>query len=149
MTDALKLATDQELIDHIAECQSTIRETTSELKRAETVLIERHNENIQKLIAAKQFGVVHVPVNNGHHKLEYTLPKKVDWDQKELGYAVQTIKSVWNEDPDHYVKTEYKVSETAYNAWPPSIRDLFAKARTVKAGTPSIKIKEYSNEEAA
>lgn len=72
-------------------------------------------------------------------KVKADLPKKVDWDQASLRDAVKKIES-WGEDPRHYVSIEIKVSEAKFNAWPPSIRDVFMPARTVSAGKPSYKL---------
>lgn len=44
------------------------------------------------------------------------------------------------EYPAEYVTTEYKVPERAWLAWPGSIRDAFAPARTVEAGKATFQI---------
>jgi hypothetical protein len=68
------------------------------------------------------------------------LPKKVRWDQPKLAEAVEIIRRDWNDDPSQYVRTEIRVSEAAYNAWPEAIRRLFELARTVETGKPSYRI---------
>jgi hypothetical protein len=75
----------------------------------------------------------------GTVKVAVTIPKKVKWDQAKLAVAVDEIKS-WGEDPANYVETEIKVSERKYDAWPPSISDIFTPARTVETGKPVIKL---------
>lgn len=75
----------------------------------------------------------------GTVKVAVTIPKKVKWDQAKLAAAVDQIKS-WGEDPANYVETEIKVSERKYDAWPPSIADIFTPARTLETGKPVIKL---------
>lgn len=73
--------------------------------------------------------------------IKVTVPKRVEWDQAALASAVETIKG-WGEDPAEYVDTQIKVSERKFEAWPSAVRDLFAPARTVKAGKAKFEIKE-------
>jgi hypothetical protein len=78
-------------------------------------------------------------IEDGDVDVTVTIPKRVKYDQSLLRSAVETI-STWGEDPDHYVDIEIKVSERKYDAWPPSIRDLFTPARTVETGKPKIEL---------
>ena len=48
------------------------------------------------------------------------LPKKVEWDQVELGRLVERIKAD-GDDPREYVDITLKVSERKYAAWPAQI----------------------------
>jgi hypothetical protein len=65
------------------------------------------------------------------------LPKRVKWDQRRLAELVELIRSTWGEDPANYVKTKFEVSERAYEAWPPMLREMFTPARSVETGKPS------------
>lgn len=67
------------------------------------------------------------------------LPKRVDWDQHELGQLVERIKSE-GEDPREYVEVSLKVSERKYASWPSHIRSLFEPARTVRAGKETFQL---------
>ena len=69
------------------------------------------------------------------------IPKKPECDQAELRQALEQIRA-WGEDPAEYVKTEHKVSEAAYKAWPSAIRKVFEPARTVKAEKPTFTLKQ-------
>lgn len=91
-------------------------------------------------IDGKDTGTVTITDDEGN-KIKADLPKKVEWDQALLQKAIAQLKE-WNENPDEYVTTEIKVSETKYNAWPTPIKTLFTPARTVKTGTPTYKIEE-------
>ncbi len=81
-----------------------------------------------------------VRVSDGRFVVVMDMPKRVKWDRTKLASAVRIIAEQWREDPDQYVTTEYKVSETAYGAWPDAIRKLFEPARTVEHGKPTFKI---------
>lgn len=65
------------------------------------------------------------------------LPKRVKWNQQRLKELVELIGSQWGENPADYVKVKYEVSERAYEAWPPKLKELFTPARTVETGRPS------------
>jgi hypothetical protein len=67
------------------------------------------------------------------------LPKKVDWDQRQLASLVERIRA-GGEDPAEYVSIEFTVSERAYGAWPENIRQSFASARTVRTGKPTFRL---------
>ena len=67
------------------------------------------------------------------------LPKKIEWDQAQLSALVERIRAC-GEDPAEYVSTELKVSERAFTAWPESLRQLFAPARTVRTGKPTFRL---------
>lgn len=69
------------------------------------------------------------------------LPKKIEWDQAQLTTLVERIRA-GGEDPAEYVSTELKVSERAFAAWPESIRQLFAPARTVRTGKPTFRLSQ-------
>lgn len=68
------------------------------------------------------------------------LPKRVKWDQHKLTEIVELIRSGWGEDPNDYVRVKLEVSERAYEAWPPRLKELFAAARTVETGKPNYEL---------
>lgn len=67
------------------------------------------------------------------------LPKKIDWDQCQLAALVERIRAS-GENPAEYVSIEFTVSERAYCAWPESIRQALAPARTVRTGKPTFRL---------
>lgn len=67
------------------------------------------------------------------------LPKKVEWDQRQLAVLVERIRASGENSAD-YVSIEFTVSERAYGAWPESIRKAFAPARTVRTGKPAFRL---------
>lgn len=88
----------------------------------------------QRVAAGKQTGTVRFEADGFTVIAE--LPKRTDYDQKQLAAAVEALKK-WGENPTDYVSFEIKVSEAKYQAWPPAVRALFEPARTVKTGKPS------------
>jgi hypothetical protein len=74
------------------------------------------------------------------------LPKKIDWDQKQLAALVERIRAS-GENPADYVDIGFKVSERKYTAWPQSIRQAFASARTVRTAKPTFRL-TIKNEDA-
>lgn len=89
-----------------------------------------------------------VRLDDGDFVIVADLPKKVRWDQPKLAEAVETIRSGWNDDPSQYVRTEIRVSEATYNAWPEAIRRLFEPARTVETGKPVYRLQPKAEEAA-
>jgi hypothetical protein len=64
------------------------------------------------------------------------LSKRVEWDQAQLAALVERIRA-GGDDPAEYVEVVHKVLERKYAAWPSSIRDAFAPARSVRTGEPT------------
>ena len=87
--------------------------------------------------AEKDFGTTRF--TDGEVTIVSELPKRVDWDQHELGALVERIKSE-GDDPREYVEVSLKVSERKYNSWPLHIRKLFEPARTVRPGAQSFRL---------
>lgn len=89
--------------------------------------------------AGKDTGTVRL--NDGAVTIVADLPKKIEWDQAQLTTLVERIRA-GGENPAEYVSTELKVSERAFAAWPESIRQLFAPARTVRTGKPTFRLSQ-------
>jgi len=90
-----------------------------------------------RLSQGKDTGVVHF--DDGAVRISADLPKKVEWDQPLLAEIVQRIQAN-GEDPAEFVEVSYRVSETKFNAWPESLRRVFAPARTLKSGKPGFRL---------
>ncbi len=67
------------------------------------------------------------------------LPKKVEWDQRDLADLVERIKAE-GEDPRDYVEVSLKVAERNYTSWPKHICSLFEPSRTVRAGKETFEL---------
>lgn len=90
-----------------------------------------------RMEAAKDTGTVRF--EDGIVTVIADLPKKVDWDQYDLGRLVEHIKAS-GDDPTEYVDIVFKVSERKYSAWPKNIRAAFESARKVRVGKPGFRL---------
>lgn len=80
-----------------------------------------------------------VTLSDGDFRCAADLPKKVTWNQALLAHALRELEERGC-NPYDFVEIEIKVSETKFNAWPPSIREVFAPARTVGTGAQTFKL---------
>jgi len=87
-----------------------------------------------RLAQGKDTGVVHF--DDGNVRVTADLPKKVEWDQKQLAQLVARIAAA-GDNPAEFIETSYRVSETKYQAWQDSLRSQFTPARTVNVGKAS------------
>ena len=96
--------------------------------------------NIRRL-DSKDTGTVHF--TDGDFKVTSVLTKKVEWNQDRLKDVVSAIRK-HGDNPDEYVDTSYKISETKYTAGPEHIKNLFKPARVLKTGGETFKIQPLS-----
>jgi len=117
-----RLSTGKTVVDHI--------ERALDLKYGDRARRLRLDEG-------KDSGVVHF--DDGHVRITADLPKKVDWDQKQLADLVRRI-TANGDNPAEYIEISYRVSETKFNAWPESLKNSFIPARTLKTGKPGFRL---------
>ena len=86
---------------------------------------------------SKDFGVARFV--DGEVTVVADLPKKVEWNQRDLADLVERIKAE-GEDPRDYVEVSLKVAERNYTSWPKHIRSLFEPSRTVRAGKETFQL---------
>lgn len=92
-----------------------------------------------RLAEGKDTGTVRF--DDGDCTIVADLPKKVEWDQSKLATLVSAIRAE-DGDPTEYVDTVIRVPERKYAAWPRHIRTAFERARTVKTGKLTIRLKQ-------
>ncbi len=90
-----------------------------------------------RLAQGKDTGVVHF--DDGNVAVTADLPKKVEWDQKQLHDLIPRI-AAGGDNPAEFIETSYRVSETKYLAWQESLRSQFTPARTVKVGKATYRL---------
>lgn len=121
-------------------------EADKELKRAkatvawlDSALLNRYRDKAQSIRAeaGKDFGVARF--TDGEITIVAELPKKVDWNQRDLAAMVEHIKAQ-GDDPLDYVDVSFSVSERKYSALPSRLRSLFQDARTVSGGRQTFKL---------
>ena len=66
---------------------------------------------VLRLAQGKDTGVVHF--DDGDVSVTADLPKKVEWDQKQLAQLVARIAAA-GDNPAEFIETSYRVSETKY-----------------------------------
>ena len=90
-----------------------------------------------RLAAGKDTGTVHF--DDGQVRITADLSKKIDWDQARLAEITKRI-AANGDNPAQYVEVSYRVSETKFTAWPDSLKNVFAPARTLKTGKPTFRL---------
>jgi hypothetical protein len=129
--------------EHLALLQSMSRDELDAAKRLadwiEAAIALRYDQRAvaARTAAGKDTGTVRF--QDGAVEVTSDLPKKVEWDQRQLATLVERIRA-GGEDPAEYVEVSFKVGERAYAAWPERIRTVFAPARTVRTGRPTFKL---------
>ncbi|MGC8203899.1 hypothetical protein ACP2AV_14460 [Aliiroseovarius sp. PTFE2010] len=98
----------------------------------------------ERQAAGKDTGTVRF--DDGDFTVVADLPKRVDWDQAQLGDVVERIRAS-GDDPAQYVDIAIKVPERKYSAWPDGIRASFESARTVRVGALKVTLKAQGADE--
>ena len=111
--------------------------TTSDWLEGAIALKYADRAVMARMEASKDTGTVRF--EDGAVTVIAELPKRVDWDQAQLADLVERI-SAAGDDPTEYVDVSFKVPERKYAAWPESIRQSFAPARTVRTGALKVKL---------
>ena len=101
--------------------------------KVDAALDRSYAERIQsaRADAGKDFGTVHI--DDSGIRITVDVPKRVSWDQTKLAAIAQRIAAA-GEKVEDFIDVDYAVSESRFNNWPPTLRDQFAAARTVKPG---------------
>ncbi len=97
--------------------------------------------NVRKL-DSKDSGTIHF--TDGNYKITSVLAKKVDWNQEKLKDVVTAIRK-HGDNPDEYVESSYRISETKYTSWPEHIKNIFKPARLLKTGAETFKIQPQTS----
>ena len=131
-------------IEQVKMLQDDIEATAETVKNAKAWLQNyldvrfSNAANAKRSKAGKDTGIQRLDVDN--YVVIADLKKgRTQWDQSLLKQAMDTVAS-WGSDVSEYVKTEYSVSETKYNAWEKNIKAVFDPARTVVISKQSYEI---------
>ena len=121
------------------EADEALREAKLTVAWLDGALTQKYAERAKaaRADAEKDFGVARF--TDGDVTVVADLPKKVEWDQRDLANLVERIKSE-GEDPRDYVEVSLKVAERNYTSWPKHIRSLFEPSRTVRAGKETFQL---------
>ncbi len=129
--------------EHLALLQEEAEEALNAAKRIKDwldgAIALRYGEEAARLRAAQGKDTGTVRFDDGPVTIIADLPKRVEWDQARLAEIVGRIRASGEKVAD-YVSIEIKVSERAFTAWPETIRQAFAPARTVRTGKPTFRL---------
>jgi hypothetical protein len=121
------------------EADEALREAKLTVAWLDGALTQKYAERAKaaRADAEKDFGVARFV--DGDVTVVADLPKKVEWDQRDLADLVERIKAN-GKDPRDYVEVSLKVAERNYTSWPNHIRSLFEPSRTVRAGKETFQL---------
>ena len=121
------------------EADEALREAKLTVAWLDGALTQKYAERAKaaRADADKDFGVARFV--DGDVTVVADLPKKVEWDQRDLADLVEHIKAD-GKDPRDYVEVSLKVAERNYTSWPNHIRSLFEPSRTVRAGKETFQL---------
>jgi len=87
--------------------------------------------------SGRDFGTAHL--SDGPLHIKFELPKKVSWNQTQLGAIAERIVAS-GEKVEGYLDVKLSVPESRYTNWPPALQQQFVAARTVEPGKPSFSL---------
>ncbi len=121
------------------EADEALRKAKLTVAWLDGALLQKYAERAKaaRADAEKDFGVARFV--DGEVTVVADLPKKVEWNQRDLEGLVERIKAE-GEDPRDYVEVNLKVAERNYTSWPNHIRSLFEPSRTVRAGKETFEL---------
>lgn len=139
---ALPPAQKQEISRHLDEALAWLKQARAKFDAA---LDQCYGEQARAALreSGRDFGTVHI--SDGPLHLKFELPKKVNWDQKQLAKIAERIVAS-GDKVEHYLDIKFSVPESRYTNWPPALQQQFAAARTVDAGKPSFTLSIDSGE---
>jgi len=123
-----------------AETDALLKRAKAAKARLDAGLIQRFGERAAQERRAQGKDTGTVRFDDGDFTVVADLPKRVDWDQAQLGDVVERIRAS-GDDPAQYVDIAIKVPERKYSAWPDGIRASFEPARTVRVGALKVTLK--------
>ncbi len=136
--DADKLAVLQQEVEEHCRKAKEIKECLDEAiakRYSDRAALFRHQNN-------KPTGIIRF--HDGNFVIVADQPKKPEWDQSQLASIAEQLRSI-GEEPADYIDTSYKVSESRFEAWPTTVRQLFTPARTLKVGRATFKLEPLKN----
>jgi hypothetical protein len=126
----------------LSEAQANVDTATSVLDGLKSILVSRFESKAAELRRAKGKDTGIVRVIQGDYEVVADLPKKVTWDQKTIGAALDALEAVDCDVPmSKLVKVEIKISEGYYEQLTPAQKAILLPARTVKTGKATYSLK--------
>jgi len=104
--------------------------------KVDAALEQRFGEQARQALVESGRDVGTTNLTDGPLRINFELPKRVSWDQKQLTVIAERIVAAGERVRD-YMDVDLSVSESRFLNWPPALKEQFALARTVKPGKPS------------
>lgn len=105
--------------------------------KVDAALEQRYGERARKDLTESGRDTGTTCLNDGELHIKFDLPKRVSWDQQQLGSMAERIVAAGERLKD-YMDVDLSVPESRFNNWPPALQEQFAAARTVKSGKPKF-----------
>lgn len=126
----------------LGEAQANVAAAGAVLEALKSALAARFETRAVAARRSKGKDTGIVRVIQGDYEVVADLPKKVTWDQKTIGAALDALESVDCDVPmSKLVKVEIKISEGYYEQLKPEHQAILLPARTVKTGKPTYSLK--------
>lgn len=123
-----------EISKNLIEASAFIKKQMAKLDAAlEQSYVEEAKRALRE--SGRDFGTTYI--TDGPMRIKFELPKKITWDQKQLGEIAERVVAS-GEQVKSYIDIKLSVSESRYSNWPPTLQQQFAAARTVEPGKPSF-----------
>ena len=127
-------------LDMITSYYAEIKKSTATNKKAKSSLNDAILAKYDDVFNKEEIGTFTHNVDN--MSIKVVVGKDVKWDEKALASQRKVIADDWKDDPDAYIDVKYSINETKYSSWSDNVKSHFIGARTMKAKTPTITIKE-------
>ena len=128
----------------IAELSDLLDSVASRIKTAQGEILKTYTSRyaerarLQLLAEGKDTGTTHL--QDGELDIAVEIDKTVKWDQTKLPAIWDRIAAT-GDDPRQYIEVKYSINETKYKAWPDTLKQPFAPARTVTPGKPKFAVR--------
>lgn len=130
-------------VEHLALLLEDVTALKSAAKRADdhlsAAIHERYADTALQRRKEKDIDAGTVRFDDGEFTIISDLPKKVAWDTEGLAQVERQLTEM-GEPAREYIVTARTVRERSYEAWPASLKKLFAPHRTLGTGKPTYKI---------
>lgn len=129
-----------ELYEYRNNLDAQIKELKANLDNANETINFMVSQEVQTLrdLQGKETGTVTVNVN-GTFKIKHSVPKKVKWDQGALS-SLATMIHESGRAVNEFMTVKYDVPEKTWAKFDDETKAVFAQARTIEHGKPSIEI---------
>jgi hypothetical protein len=125
----------------VSEAKANVATADAVLDGLKSILATRFERKAADARRAKGKDTGIVRVIEGDYEVVADLPKKVTWDQKAIGPALDALEAIGSDVPmSKLVKVEIKISEGMYEQLAPEHKAILQPARTVKTGKPTYSL---------